>query len=343
MLAAQRRRKGARIEGETVLVRIRRDRVTSSVALAPALLACVALAAALVDHPARAQPAAAAPTKPAPDTTVLTLLGTQGGPGVTTQRAGEANLLTVRGKHYLIDAGIGVSRRLAEAGAPPSTLAKIFITHQHNDHTAGLFGLMTLYSSRNGPLEIIGPPKTAEFVADAIPLMKINWDIRAEQGGAPVARMIAMFKGRDVQPGLVYADDTIKVTAMENTHFHFKPGSIASPNKSYAYRFQTPHKVIVFTGDTGPDPGLARFAEGADILVCEMVSPGVIRKVPESGRFHMVEEHLSPTQVGQLARDAKVKTLVLSHIVGETPDDIAEIRKWYSGKVVVGEDLQRFD
>jgi ribonuclease BN (tRNA processing enzyme) len=152
-----------------------------------------------------------------------------------------------------------------------------------------------------------------------------------------------MFKARDVQPGLVFSDENVKVTAKENAHFHFTAGSTASPNKSYAYRFQTPHKVVVFTGDTGQDPGLAKFAEGADILVCEMVSPGVLKGVPEAGRYHMVEEHLSPTQVGQLARDAKVKLLVLSHLVGADPGDVDEIKKWYSGTVVVGEDLQTFN
>jgi ribonuclease BN (tRNA processing enzyme) len=278
---------------------------------------------------------------PAVDSTVLTLIGTQGGPGVTVRRSGPSSLLTIRGKQYLVDAGIGTSRRLAEAGVPLTSLTEIFITHQHNDHTAGLVGLMALYLGRR-PLEIIGPPRTADFVAAALPLMQLNWEIRAEEGGAPVAQMAGLYKGRDVQPGLVYADDTVRVTALENTHFQFAPGSRASPNKSYAYRFQTPHKVVVFTGDTGAQPALAKFAEGADILVSEMVSPAVLKNVTEANRFHMVHEHLSPTEVGQLARDAKVKMLVLSHLVGAAPEDLAEIRKWYPGQVVLGEDLQTF-
>jgi ribonuclease BN (tRNA processing enzyme) len=284
-----------------------------------------------------------APPSPVVDSTVLTLIGTQGGPGVTVQRAGESSLLTVRGKNYLIDAGIGASRRLAEAKVPLSNLTEIFITHQHNDHTADLPGMMALTLNRKTPLEIIGPPRTADFVAAVIPILRINWEIRAEQGGAPVSAMVAMFKARDVQPGLVYSDDNVKVTARENAHFHFTAGSTASPNKSYAYRFQTPHKVVVFTGDTGQDPGLAKFAEGADILVCEMVSARVGKAAAGPGRFHMVEEHLSPTQVGQLARDAKVKKLVLSHLVGADPEDVIEIKKWYSGEVIVGEDLQKFE
>jgi ribonuclease BN (tRNA processing enzyme) len=304
----------------------------------------LALAAlALCGPAARAQPAAeAAGVLPraarAADTTVLTLLGTQGGPGVTVRRAGEANLLTVRGKNYVIDAGVGVERRLAEAGVPLANVSKVFITHHHNDHTAGLFGMITLYSSRQNQLEIIGPPPTEAFVKGALALARINWDVRAEQGGLTTAQMLAMFKARDVQPGPVYQDDNVKVTAFENEHFHLK-GTPVAADKSYAYRFQTPHKTIVFTGDTGQQAALAKFAEGADILVCEMVSPSILTGIL-GGNFHMVHEHLSPTQVGQLARDAKVKMVVLSHIVGGTDADLAEIRKWYAGTVVLGEDLQ---
>jgi len=308
-----------------------------------AALAAAVLSASLAGAAAQAQPPAAPPAEPPADTTVLTLIGTQGGPGLTVKRAGESSLLTVRGKRYLIDVGIGATRRLAEANVTLPSLTAIFITHPHNDHTADLPGLMAIYASRQHPLEIIGPPRTADFVKGVLAILRINEEIRAEQGGQSVADAEAMYKVRDVQPGPVYSDDVVKVTAHENTHFHFKAGSVASPNKSYAYRFQTPHKVVVFTGDTGQDPTLAKFAEGADILVCEMVSAAVGKRAAGPGRYHMIEEHLSPTQVGQLARDAKVKQLVLSHLVGADPEDIAEIKKWYAGPVTVGEDLQVFN
>ena len=70
-----------------------------------------------------------------------------------------------------------------------------------------------------------------------------------------------------------------------------------------------------------------------------MVAPSVLAG-RLAGDFHMAHEHLSPTQVGQLARDAHVKMVVLSHLVGGGDADLAEIRKWYPGPVVMGEDLQ---
>jgi ribonuclease BN (tRNA processing enzyme) len=284
------------------------------------------------------------PTVPGPDTTVLTLLGTWGGPGiggvgpagVDRGRTGEASVLTVRGKSYLIDAGIGVSLRLREAGfspASPASIPTVFITHLHNDHTAGLFEVLVFH----GPnVEIIGPPRTVEFVNGVIALTNIDREIRRQPLMGP-ANSPRSFTARDVEPGLIYQDENVKVTAFENAHYHFPEGSLAARNRSYAYRFETPHKVIVFTGDTGEQPALAKFAEGADILVSEIVTN------PDPTDFHMSHEHLPPTQVGQLARDAKVKMLVLSHIVfGVTEADLAEIRKWYSGPVVLGADLQTF-
>ena len=91
-------------------------------------------------------------------------------------------------------------------------------------------------------------------------------DIRIADGGrsVPIARV---FFGHDVGTGLAYQDANLKVQAIENTHFAFhKPGS---DSKSYSYRFQTPDRVIVFTGDTGPSEALTEFANGADLLVAE--------------------------------------------------------------------------
>jgi ribonuclease BN (tRNA processing enzyme) len=68
---------------------------------------------------------------------------------------------------------------------------------------------------------------------------------------------------------LIYQDDNIKVTAIENTHFGFHKGTAAGKHKSYSYRFETPGRVIVFTSDTGPFAGLVEFAKGADLLVAE--------------------------------------------------------------------------
>jgi len=74
----------------------------------------------------------------------LVTLGTAAGPSLRSDRAQSSNLLIVNGTYYVIDAGDGVARRLAEAGIDVRKIGMIFITHHHDDHTAGLGTLMSL-------------------------------------------------------------------------------------------------------------------------------------------------------------------------------------------------------
>jgi ribonuclease BN (tRNA processing enzyme) len=78
-----------------------------------------------------------------------------------------------------------------------------------------------------------------------------------------------VFFGHDVRPGMIYQDANVKVTAAETTHFEFHTGWAAGKHKSYAYRFETPDRVVVFTGDTGLNDALTNLAKDADLLVSE--------------------------------------------------------------------------
>jgi ribonuclease BN (tRNA processing enzyme) len=268
-------------------------------------------------------------------TSTLTLLGTAGGPFGHPTRAGIASLLTVNDTNYLVDAGEAVVHQIARSGA--GSISVVFLTHLHNDHTAGLFSLMSL---GRGNLTIFGPPRTSAFVNALNEALAFNAEIRdAEliQGtNANVApRQIA---GKDIVSGVVYMDQNVTVEAIENTHFHIT-GSPANRNKSYSFKVRTPDRVFVFTGDTGWSDELVRFAAGADVLLSEMVSPTELGPNPN---YHMTDEHLSPTQVGRLAAAAKVKMVIASHVRPSLAGDLAEIRRQFSGAAVIGEDLMKF-
>ena len=90
----------------------------------------------------------------------LVTLGTAAGPSLRPDRAQSSNLLTVNGTHYVVDAGDGVARRLAKAGIDVREIGTIFITHHHDDHTAGLGTLMSLAwdRQRTQPINVYGPP-----------------------------------------------------------------------------------------------------------------------------------------------------------------------------------------
>lgn len=309
-----------------------------------------------------AQTGESAAKQPVSGTRLITL-GTAGGPLPRASRAQSSNLLIVNGALYLVDAGDGVLRRLVEAGANFKEVGEIFITHNHSDHMAGLATLMAISweYQRRKPINVYGPPGTAAVVQGAIAYFAPNAEIRwAEGKRTPLAEI---FVGHDVAAGAIYEDANVKVTAIENTHFHLPPGSPPyGKHKSYAYRFETPNRVVVFTGDTGPSDAVTALAKGADLLVSEVgsvddVKQAMIRagmwqtKTPdEQAAFikHLTDEHLTPEDVGKMATQAGVKTVVLTHLspTGDDNDDYAryadETRKFFSGQVLVAKDLMEF-
>ena len=110
----------------------------------------------------------------------LRTLGTAG-PVPRRGRAQSSNLLSVNGTHYVIDAGDGVTRRIAQAGIEIRDIGIIFITHHHDDHTAGLGTLMSAAwdRQRTKPIHVYGPPKTQELVKAAVQYFAISAEISA--------------------------------------------------------------------------------------------------------------------------------------------------------------------
>jgi len=292
--------------------------------------------------------------------TRLILLGTQGGPRINPERAEPANLLVVKGKPYLIDAGNGVARQLALAHFAPADIHQIFITHNHDDHNADWGTLMGLAwtNGNTKPTTVYGPPGTQSMLKGYLqyfaPNVASHW---MESSRVPAE---SIMQAKDIGgSGLVYQDDNIRVTAVENCHYHFDKGTPGYGwQKSFAFRFQTPDRVIVFSGDTGQcGHVMSDFAKGADILVHEVIDLAAIERSlhatsssPEQLERlmnHMRTEHTTAEQIGQVAHDAGVKRVVLSHLVagGAAPNDaayIAAVKSLYSGPVVVGKDLMEF-
>ena len=320
--------------------------------LAPAI--CIALVAA--PGQSLAQP------KPAPQGTVLITLGTGGGPLPRPGRAQSSNLLVVNDTPYLIDAGDGAVRRIARAGYDFRRVGKIFITHPHSDHTNGLATLLNAQweYARREPTDVYGYGVEA-LVKGAIAYLTPNAEVRWSEGKR--IKLADVYRGHDVEPGTVYQDANVRVTAVENTHFNFPPDDPARGKyRSYSYRFQTPDRVIVFTGDTGPSEALTQLAKGADLLVTEVnVTEEVIELQKRNGSWqaktpmeqeawirHMNEEHITPEQVGKMAAAAGVKLVVLTHFTPTVNRNdnyqrfVAATQKSYSGSVVLAKDLMQF-
>jgi ribonuclease BN (tRNA processing enzyme) len=294
------------------------------------------------------------------ETTLITL-GTAGGPLPRADRAQSSNLLIVNGALYLIDAGGGVTGRVVQSGNNFRKVSKIFITHAHSDHTAGLATLLvSQWEQQSEPADIYGSGAEA-LVKGTIAYLTPNAEIRWTEGKK--RPMTDTFRAHEVAPGVVYQDANVKVIAVENTHFHFQPGDPAYGKiKSYSYRFETPDRVVFFTGDSGPSDAVVELAKGADLYVTETTSPEDVvelykkngiwqQKTPEEQQGflrHMHEEHVTPTDIGQMAAKANVKAVVMSHLGPSiTPNDdyqrfVDEAKKYYSGPITLAKDLMKF-
>ena len=268
--------------------------------------------------------------------TRLITLGTSAGPPPRSHRAQSSNLLTVNGAHYVVDAGDGVARRLVKAGINVREVGIVFITHHHDDHTAGLGTLLSVSwdQNRTKPIHVYGPSRTEELVKAAVQYFNISAEIRIADGGrsVPIAQV---FFGYDVGTGMIYQDANVRVTAVENSHFDFHEGPAAGKHKSYAYRFETPDRVIVFTGDTGASDAVTELAKDADLLVSETSScQSRMQEMLNDGRWQamsaaeqagitrqMTQGHMTLDIIGEMAKSANVKTVVLSHLTHKRDGD----------------------
>ena len=274
----------------------------------------------------------------------LVLLGTAGGPTPKKTRAAPAQAFEVDGTLYVVDCGNGVGRQMALAGLPFLGLRHVFLTHPHSDHDADLVTLPLLAwaAGNESQVTLHGPRPLREAVRAG--LRAHAFDIRTRQkdeGRTDLAKLLRVHTVKE--EGLVLEDGRVRVTATRVQHPPIED--------AFAYRFDSAGWSVVISGDTAPSENLVRLAKGADVLVHEVLLADAaevsrwLEKPPDHPLVqHVVRSHTSFHDVGRIAHEAGVKTLVLSHFVpGDAPVDkegvLAEIRKSFPGKVVFGEDL----
>ena len=282
-------------------------------------------------------------------------LGTGGGPLPRANRSEAANAVVAGDAVYLVDCGDGCLRRLAEAKLPLDRVKAIFVTHYHQDHVSGLGSLLGIRWMMNVPgvVGLYGPPGLSRIVEG----FRMSMEPSMDAGFGAVVDPMDGLRVREIRPGDVYEDDLVRVTWAENAHYHSPVANAAAAPRSYAYRFQTKAGVVVFTGDTSPTPALTALADKADLLVSEVIDLKASLRLLDTAASettpqmranfarHLAEDHMLPEQVGQLARDAGVGAVVLSHLSpgldGEDPESTyaAGVRSVFGGPVSVARDL----
>jgi ribonuclease BN (tRNA processing enzyme) len=281
-------------------------------------------------------------------TTRIVMLGT-GTPNADPERSGPAVAVVRTGTAYLVDAGPGIVRRAAAAARrhrmqalEVSQLRIVFLTHLHSDHTLGLPDLIlspwTL--ERQEPLAVYGPPGTKAMVEHI--LAAYTADIRNRLDGLEPANETGykVDVHEITSPGRVYQDSVMTVEAFAVPH-----GDWAS-EQSFGYRFQSPDRTIVISGDTRASDAVVHACNGCDVLLHEVYSADrFVTRPPEWQRYH-ARAHTSTVELAALGRRAAAKTLVLYHqLFWGTTDDglIQEVRRaGYAGRVLSARDLELY-
>jgi ribonuclease Z len=272
----------------------------------------------------------------------LTLLGT-GCPQVDTRRYGPASLVRHQGLTCLVDCGSGVTQRLLGAQSSGADLDAVFLTHLHSDHITDLFQLIisSWHQGRDRPQRIFGPPGTRDYCAGLMALWRAELDQRIANEMRTSTRALEL-EVTEFQAGPVWMEGGLSVAAIEVDH---RPVRWA-----FGFLFEAGGRKLVFSGDTAPCAALTEAAQGADVLVHECFLHGGMEpdqgNRSRAGLGNVARYHTLSGEVGRIAAAAAVRCLVLNHFVPVRFDAaalLAEVRRDYSGPVVVGEDLLRID
>ncbi len=284
------------------------------------------------------------PLRASQSRTRLILLGTAGGPTPKRSASGPSQVILVDGVAYVVDCGDGVARQFRLAGVPWTALRHIFVTHHHSDHNAdyGNLVLLAWASGLSTRVDTWGPPPIERMTQLFFEMSKPDIDVRiADEGRPPLAPLIRPHERTSA--GIVMRDDKVTVTCALVPHPEVAP--------AFAYRFDTPDRSIVISGDTAKSDALIELARGADVLVHEVMWVPAIERLAGADanartlKKHIINSHTSVEDAGRVAEAAGVKTLVLSHFV--PADDLtltadmwsAAAQAHFKGRVVVGKDL----
>lgn len=265
--------------------------------------------------------------------------------------------LVVAGKHlFVFDAGSSSARNIGKMGFIQGRIEAIFLTHFHSDHIDGLGELMLqrwVSTSNAAPVPIYGPTGVESVVAGFMQAYGLDQQYRvAHHGEATVpssgfgGKALPFVFGTEGRV-VVLKDKDLEISAFLVDHAPVHP--------AVGYRIAYKDRTVVLSGDTRKSAAVQREAAGVDLLVHEALSSpmvGILKDAAgQAGRAKLqkilgdvVEYHTSPEQAAEIARDAKVRYLLLNHIApplripGQEKAFLGNATNIYDGPIRVGAD-----
>jgi ribonuclease Z len=258
-----------------------------------------------------------------------------GGSVPSPRRGLPAVLLRRGGDRLLFDCGEGTQRQLMRS-VGLADVGCVFITHFHADHWLGMPGMLKSFAlrERDQPLAIYGPPGLAQLMEQT----------RFIYGRLPYELRVTELEADDDVAFDGYAVAPIRVSHRNNSAYGYaivedaRPGHLdpelaeqlgvtPGPDFGRLTRGETvagvsPEQVmgptregrkIVISGDTSPCEMLMHAAHDADLLVHEATfAEEELKRAHQTG-------HSTARQAAQVARDAQVRLLALTHISTRYP------------------------
>ncbi len=276
-----------------------------------------------------------------PPTGVAVQVLGSGGPFAGTERASSSYLVWVDGRaRVMVDVGGGSFVRFGEAGARLSDLRLLAISHLHPDHVTDLPGLLWLsHLRREESLRLVGPsgneqlPSLPSFLTrlfdrDRGAFPGLAGTLGGRGAGVLLDPLVVDVEVRE--PRLVLQEPDLLVYALPVYHRSLP---------ALAYRVEVQGMSVVFSGDqNGREPRFVDFCKDAAALVMHMAASS------SSTSAVSLDRHAPPKVVGQIAQDASVEQLILSHFYAhDSPKElevgIAEVRSRYKGVIHASTDL----
>jgi ribonuclease Z len=276
-----------------------------------------------------------------------------GAPMPDKNRAGPQTVV-VAGQHVLaFDAGPGSTLKLELSPVHVSAVEALFITHFHSDHIGGMGELMLkrwATAGRQQPLPIYGPTGVEIVVAGFERAYQYDSLYRILHHGADVMPPTGFGGephpfdlGSDLRSSkVVYQHENLEVIAFNVAH------APASPAVGYRVR------SIVITGDTKYHESLIEHSQKADVLISEALNKKFSSWVAQATKglasnasavaTDILDYHISPKEAADVAREAGVKQLIITHILPPVPTDLMkrpflkEARAVYDGAIYMAND-----
>ncbi len=279
-----------------------------------------------------------------------------GSPFPDEMRAGPCTVVLAGKRLLVFDAGNAASRNIGRMGFNQGAIAAVFLTHFHSDHIDGLGELLLqrwVAGANRTPVPVYGPPGVETLIQGLLQTYRQDQGYRvAHHGDTTVA---ASGYGATAQVFSPPADGHVVVLKegdLEVVAFSVDHGPV---HPAVGYRVRYKDRSLVLSGDTKQSAAILREAASVDLLVHDALSEPLLAVLQQSatalGRPHLAkvfhditDYHASPQQAAATARDAKVRYLLLNHIVPPLPLPgmeqlfLADAPQIFTGSLRVGRD-----